>query len=136
VLINEASLHCSTVLTDIDFSMLANLSFLFSISSSANSRESNTLFSCVMSTSFSLISVLFKNILGIQYTRKPAINTAPPPITIGFICINSVIINSQNDFLSSIGMDLAALRITIGSTFINFLSIIFKSSFIGLTELM
>jgi hypothetical protein len=124
------------VITNIDTSVHANHSIFCFISSSVNFGISDGRFTRAIFDSFGFESLLFKNTLGTQYIRKTAMNIEQPPITIGFSCANSVIIHSQVDASLSIGMGLAALRITIGSTFINFLSIIFKSSFIGLTELM
>jgi hypothetical protein len=118
VLTFEASLHCLAVIVYIDFSRYANLAILSAISGSDNLDTSDELFKPVMFDSFGFESELFKNMIGTQYIRKTAISTEHPPITIGFECNKSVIANSQVDFLISIGMDLDALRITMGSIFI------------------
>ena len=89
-----------------------------------------------MFDSFGFESELFKNMIGTQYIRKTAINTEHPPITIGFNCNISVITISEIDFLISIGVDLDALLIAIGSIFVNLWFMKVKSSVGGLLGLI
>jgi hypothetical protein len=119
VLAFEASLHCLAVMVHIESSRYFNLVIFSAISGSDNLDTSDELSKPVMFDSFGFESELFKNMIGTQYIRKTAINTEHPPITIGFNCNISVITISEIDFLISIGMDLDALLITIGSMFIN-----------------
>jgi hypothetical protein len=119
VLAFEASLHCLAVMVHIESSRYFNLAIFSAISGSDNLDTSDELFNSVVFGSFGFESELFKNMIGTQYIRKTAISTEHPPINIGFECNKSVITNSKIDFLLSIGMDLDALRITMGSIFIS-----------------
>jgi hypothetical protein len=102
VLIVEASLHRSAVLTNIDASVCDNNNVSRFISSSVNLGTSDGFLKCTIFGSPDFESELFEKMIGTQYVRRTAINIEQPPITTGFNWDNSFITISQIDLLLSI----------------------------------